>query len=203
MRIKRGLDTIYCTLCTLGPWRYKGEWILFTVHCALQNHEDTKEIGYYLLYTLHFRTMKLQRRVDTIYCTVCTSGPRRYKGEWILFTVQFVLQGQGDTKESGYYLLYSLHFRTMKIQRRLDTIYCTVCTSGPWRYKGDWILFTVQLALQGHEDTKESGYSLLHSLNFRAMKIQRRLDTIYCTFCTSGPWRYKGDWVLFTVHCAI
>jgi len=192
MKLKRGLNTIYCTLCTSGPWRYKGDWILFTVQLALQGHEDTKESGYSLLHSLNFRAMKIQRRLDTIYCTVCTSGPWRYKGDWILFTVQFALQGHEDTKETGKYLLYSLHFRTMKIQRRVETLYCTVWILGPWRYKGDWILFTVQFALQGHEDTKETGYYLLYIVQFRTMKLKRGLGTIYCTVSTSGPWRYKG-----------
>ena len=121
----------------------------------------TRDFGIRTGLTLQDR--RYVKRLAKLYCPVCTSGPRRYKGEWILFTVQFALQDHEDTKETGYYLLYIVHFRTMKIQRRLDTIYCTVCTSGPWRYKGDWILYTVQFALQDHEDTKETGYYLLYS----------------------------------------
>ena len=47
-------------------------------------------------------------------------------------------------------------------------------------------MFTAQFALQAHEDNKETGYSLLHSLHLRPMKILRRLDTVYFTVCTSG-----------------
>jgi hypothetical protein len=88
------------------------DWILFTVQFGLRDHEDTKETGYYLLYSLHFRTMKIER-------------------DWIPFTVQFGLRDHEDTKATGYSLLYSLDFGTMKVQRRLDIIYCTVCTLGP------------------------------------------------------------------------
>jgi len=56
MKIRRRMDTIYCTF-------------------ALQDHEVTKETGYYLLYSLHFRAMRIKRGLDTIYCTLCTLGP--------------------------------------------------------------------------------------------------------------------------------
>ena len=48
----------------------------------------------------------------------------------------------------------------------------------------------MQFVLQGHEYTKETGYCLVHSLHFKILKILRRLDTVYCAVCTSGPRKY-------------